>query len=179
MKSLIKLILAGGVFLSLFSCQTIEETKIETQPTQPTTIKTETPKSVAVSTVDVSVLANKSVEELDKTLGKPLENKQIENGGEYRLYKLASHSKGLAVRFYGGKAKSFNLILENPVPSSKEALKNFFNIDVGKMTARKDAKEPLSEVYQGNFGGVKFSKLSAKREEGGKGFVFVLAEVAN
>ena len=84
----------------------------------------------------------------------------------------------MAVRFYGGRAKSFNLILDRPFETSKEALKQIFGIDVGNVAPVKDPKETLSEKYQGTFGGVKFTKVSAKRGENGKGFIFVLAEVA-
>lgn len=179
MKIRLQIVFAVLLFLLLISCQNATEQKTETPLPSPISSKTISPKFEAVKTIDVPKLSNKSADELDEILGNPREVKPIENGGEYRLYEIADQPKGLAVRFYGGKAKSFNLILENPVPTSKETLKNFFNIDVGTIAARKDAKEPLSDIYQGIFGGVKFSKVSAKRLESGKGFVFVLAEVAN
>lgn len=69
------------------------------------------------------------------------------------------------------------MLLTKPFSSSKETLKNAFGIDIGKATPRKDPKEPLSESFQGTFNGVKFSKLSAKKDDQGKGFIFVLAEV--
>lgn len=159
------------------SCQTAQKTKITT-PVSPTIQTTElnTPKSEISAIAEVLKLANKSTAELDKIFGKSQETKFIENGGEYRLYKTANYPKGLAVRFFGGKAKSFNLILEKPVPTSKEAIKQNFGIDVGNAVPTKDAKEPLSEIFRGTFGGVKFSKVSAKKQDGG-GFIFVLAEV--
>lgn len=179
MNLFLKSNLIFGLFLLSISCQTGQEKKVKTSAPQPTATKTVAPKNALVSTFEVTKLANRSADELDDFFGKPLETKSIERGGEYRLYEIANQPKGLAVRFYGRKAKSFNLILENPVSTSKEALKKFFSIDVGNSAARKDAKEPLSEVYQGTFGGVKFSKISAKKQENGNGFVFILAEAAN
>jgi hypothetical protein len=169
--------------LALFGCQTATDTKTENLNNSNIAIQTPKPETVTVKsdqkvTIDVPKLADKSIAELDKTFGKPEESKQIESGSEYRLYKIAGQSKGLAIRFYGGKAKSFNLILDKPLPTSKDALKQIFNIDVGNIPATKDPKEALSEKYQGTFGSVKFTKVSAKKQENGKGFVFVLAEVA-
>jgi hypothetical protein len=168
--------------LSLFGCQATQETKIENTQSSNISIQPAKTEAVAVksektSIVDVPKLANKPADELDKIFGKPEESKKQKDGGEYRLYKIANQSKGLAVRFYGGKAKNFNLILEKPLPTSKDALKQAFGIDVGNAAPTKDAKEPLTEKYQGTFGGVKFTKVSAKRQENGGGFIFVLAEV--
>jgi hypothetical protein len=62
--------------------------------------------------VDVPQLAGKSTFEVDEILGKPETVKPIKNpAGEYRVYKIPNHTKGLAVRFYDDKAISFNLIL--------------------------------------------------------------------
>lgn len=135
-------------------------------------------KTVQTNAIDVPKLADKSIAEIDKVFGTPDAAKSIDNGGQYRLYKIANQPKGLAVRFYGGKAKNFNIILDKPFPTSKEALRQVFGIDVGNSAPIKDPKEPLSEKYQGTFGGVKFTKVSAKRQESGQGFIFILAEVA-
>lgn len=167
--------------LGLAGCQNAAEKKPansnhpnnSVQPSAPAVVK-----PAQTDVVDIPKLANKPAAELDKIFGEPDETKPLENGGEYRLYKISGQSKGLAVRFYGGRAKSFNLILDKPFPTSKAALKQVFNIDVGNSAPLKDAKEPLSERYQGVFGGVKFTKVSAKKQADGKGFVFVLAEVA-
>ncbi len=183
MNVLLKLSLAFLLVLISLSCQKATETKTENQPnsnnsTPPSKSETVAEKNAQTLTIDVPKLANKSIAELDKAFGKPDESKSVENGGEYRLYKIASQPKGLAVRFFGGKAKSFNLILDKPIPTSKEALKQSFGIDVGNSAIIKDPKETLSEKYQGTFGGVKFTKVSAKRQDNGNGFIFVLAEVA-
>lgn len=167
------------ISLFLFSCEKTEENKTESN----------TPKLIVESTknkvekiknnlpIDVSKLVNKNSSQLDKTLGNPLEVKATEDGGEYRLYSIENEPKGLAVRLYKNQAKSFNLLLTNPIASSKETLKRAFGIDVGKQSPIKDPKEPLSERFEGTFNGVKFSKLSAKKDDKGKGFIFVLAEV--
>lgn len=171
-------------FLSFisFGCQNAAENKPENSNVSAISVqpsKTLTPtKSEQTTPIDVPKFADKSAAELDKIFGAPEESKPIEKGGEYRLYKIKGQSKGLAVRFYGGRAKSFNLILDTPLPTSKAALKEIFGIDVGNSAPIKDAKEPLSEKYQGTFGGVKFTKVSAKKQANGKGFIFVLAEVA-
>jgi hypothetical protein len=128
--------------------------------------------------LDLARLADKSAAELGEAFGAPAESSALENGGDYRLYRIAGQTKGLAVRFYDNRAKNFNLILDEPVPTSKEALRRVFNIDVGASPPVRDAKEPLTESYRGTFGGVKFKKVSTKRQESGKGFIFVLAEVA-
>ena len=180
MKSFLKLCLAFLLFLFSMSCQTAQETSSENSKNvavQPTQAKSDSLKSETISAIEVPKLANKSVGELDKIFGKPKESKPIENGGEYRLYKIANQPKGLAVRFYGGRAKSFNLILEKPLPTSKDALKQTFGIDVGNAAPTKDKNEPLTEIWKGTFGGVKFSKVSAKKQDGGNGFIFVLADV--
>lgn len=179
MKCCLKICFVLAVFLFVTGCQTATEQKVETSIPQPTAAKIIAPKNESVKMIDVPKLANQSAAEIEKILGKPTETKNIENEGEYRLYKIAGQTKGLAVRFYGGKAKSFNLILDKPLPTSKEALKQIFNIDVGNISPTKDPKETLSETYQGTFDGVKFTKVSAKKQANGSGFVFVLAETAN
>jgi hypothetical protein len=183
MIKLFSLIFTFSLLLTSFGCQTTSDSKtgnqnnsnILAQPSKPQTVAVKSSETI----IDVPKLANQSIAELDKMFGTPDESKKIENGGEYRLYKIAGHSKGLAVRFYGGKAKSFNLISDKSLPTSKEALKQIFSIDVGNVPPTKDPKETLSETYQGSFGGVKFTKVSAKKQANGSGFVFVLAETAN
>jgi len=167
------------LLLAVTGCQSTTETKTENtnnsvlRPTPPPVAE----KTVQTNVIDVPKLADKSIAEIDKVFGPPDGAKSIENGGQYRLYKIANQPKGLAVRFYGGKAKNFNIILDKPVSTSKEALK-VFSIDVGNAAPVKDPKEPLSEKYQGTYGGVRFTKVSAKRQESGQGFIFILAEVA-
>ena len=166
--------------LLTLSCQKVQETATESNQNvvvQPTQAKTDAPKNQTSQMADVAKLANKSPDEFDKIFGKAAETKPIANGGEYRLYKTANYPKGLAIRFFSGKAKSFNLILEEPVTTSKAAIKQNFGIDVGSVAPMKDAQEPLSEIFKGTFGNVKFVKVSAKRKENANGFIFVLAEV--
>ncbi len=168
----------------VFGCQKAAEIKVpEVETAQSPGIKNieKTPATAAannLSKIEVTKLANKTAAEIDKIFGAPSEVKDIENGGKYHLYKSAEYPKGLAIRFYGDKAKSFNLILEKPFAGSKEVITKSFGIDVGGAKAIQDKTEPLSENYQGTFGGVKFSKLAAKRQEKGKDFIFVLAEIA-
>ncbi len=183
---MIKILSSSFVFFLLlvsFGCQAATETKTENQPDtnkliQTSKTETDAVKAERTGAIDVPKLADKSIAELDNALGKPDESKTVEKGVEYRLYQIANQPKGLAIRFYGGRAKSFNLILDKPLPTSKEALKQTFGIDVGNSVPIKDPNETLSEKYRGTFGGVKFTKVSAKRRENGKGFIFVLAEVA-
>jgi hypothetical protein len=167
--------------LVVFGCQKSEEVKPETNSVNPPktleTAKNEIDTPEVRLPIDVLRLTNKTIDEVDKILGKPEEAKPTRDNGEYRLYKVFNEPKGLAVRFYDGQAKSFNLILTKPFSSSKEAIKKVFNIDVGKILPTKDTKEPLSEKYRGTFGGVKFNKISAKKDEKGNGFIFVLAEI--
>ena len=172
-------------FLStaFFGCRSITENRLENTNSSINAVQSSKtpgilPKSEQTIPIDVAKFADRSAAELDKSFGAPQNARAIENGGEFRLYKIAGQSKGLAVRFYGRRAKSFNLILDKSFQTSKEALKQVFNIDVGNSVPVKDAKEPLSEKYQGAFGGVKFTKVSAKKQAGGKGFIFVLAEVS-
>lgn len=183
MIKILSLSFAFFLLLASLGCQTRSQTKTENPSNsnssiQPSKSETIAEPSAQRITIDVPKLADKSIAELDKVFGKPEESKSVKNGGEYRLYKIFGQSKGLAVRFFGGKAKSFNLILDKSFPTSKEVLKQIFGIDVGNSAPIKDAKEPLSEKYQGTFSGVKFTKVSAKKQENGKGFIFVLAEVS-
>ena len=170
------------LFLAALSCQKAQETSVEVNRNialEPTQIKIVAQKNDSVSLVELTKLANKPPDEFNKIFGEAAEIKLIESSGEYRLYKTAKYPKGLAVRFFGGKAKTFNLILEDARATSKEAIRYNFGIDVGNIAPTKDKNEPLSEVFKGTFGGVKFSKISAKRRENTAGFIFVLAEVAN
>ena len=156
----------------------IAESNVPANAAQTSKTPNAPPKAEPTVPIEVAKLAGRSPAELDQSLGAPQQSEPIENGGEYRLYKIAGQSKGLAVRFYGGRARSFNLISDEPAATSRDALKKFFNIDVGKTAPLKDANEPLSEIYRGAFGGVKFKKVSAKKQAAGKGFIFVLAEVS-
>ena len=163
-----------------------EETKVETvepsKPSKPSPSQTISVKTIYQKTpVDVAKIANKTIGEIDEIFGETIETKEITvpKKGEYRLYKIADEPKGLAVRFYNGKAKSFNLILTEPVSAAKEAIKQTFAIDVGNKLPVKDKQEPLSEKWSGKFSGVNFSSVYAKRESAKGGFVFVLAEVAD
>lgn len=169
------------LFFILSGCQTAQETRTENTPNPNISVQPSKPETVALKPekakiIEVPKLADKSIGEFDRLFGQPEEAKSID-GGEYRLYKIANQPKGLAVRFFGGRAKSFNLIMDTPAPTSKEALKQAFGIDVRDARPLKDAKEPLTEYYQGVFDGVKFKKVSAKKQENGRGFIFVLAEV--
>ena len=166
--------------LAAASCRTTQNKDVTVSPSpqiqpSPAIIKNETLQAV----VDVPRLAGKSTFEVDGILGKPETVKPIKNpAGEYRVYKIPNHTKGLAVRFYGDKAIDFNLILSAPLPTSKQALKEIFGIDVGDMPFKIDSKEPLSEVWRGTFNGVRFEKVYANRERENGEFIFVLAEVA-
>ncbi|HEY8561760.1 MAG TPA: hypothetical protein VIL74_15395 [Pyrinomonadaceae bacterium] len=189
MKHLLKitaftgLSLAFSLTLIASGCRTAPETKTENASAPPASVQPAgtpprvSPISVQTIPIDVPRLAGKSIDELDEVFGAPEEASSIESGGEFRLYRIGGQSKGLAVRFYGKRAKSFNLILDEPVSTSQSALKQIFNIDVGESAPLKDAREPLTDVYRGVFGGVKFKKVSAKKQENGKGYIFVLAEV--
>lgn len=184
-----KFIFIAAIFLALSACEKNQETAenkitVSGTPKSAETVQAklkESPADYSQKTpIDVAKLANKTAEEIDKILGRAEEIKTIESPkkGEYRVYKIADEPKGLAIRFYDNKAKNFNLILSVPVSTAKEALKKTFALDVGNQPPTKDAKEPLSEKWSGNFSGVKFSTVYAKRESEKSGFVFVLAQVA-
>jgi len=173
-----KYIVIFASLLIICGCQKIPETSVPEVkvPTQTPVILDSSPNLTAK--IEVPKLANKSADEIDKIFGAPAEAKDIENGGKFRLYKSPEYPKGLAIRFYGGRAKSFNLLLEKPAANSKEAILKNLGIDVGNAVPTKDAKEPLTEIFQGTFGGVKFTKISVKKQENGGGFIFVFAEIA-
>jgi hypothetical protein len=174
----------GFFYLVLFlsGCQTAP--KVETNSANTIVVSASpTPKTETLETfpiVDVPKLANKSIAEIEGILGKPIEAKPIKdpNPGEYRVYKIANHEKGLAVRFYRGQAKNFNLILSKPFSTSKEALLKGFGIEVGNPLPKIDPNEPLSEKWFGTFNGVKFAVVYAKKQRPETNeFIFVLAEV--
>ena len=134
-----------------------------------------------VSRIDVPRLAGKSAEELDKIIGKPEKitpaTARKEIPGEYRLYKIEGNPKGLSVRFYKDKAVRFNLILEKPFASAKDALLETFTIDVKNIPPTVDKAEPLSQKWQGEFGGVRFATVYAKKDTPNGQFVMVHAEI--
>lgn len=181
--------LIGGFIILLclisFACEKTQQSNANKNATAATpkaseTVQTKSAEPLRQTPIDVAKLADKSAAEIDGIFGRPEETKEIviPKKGEYRLYKIADEPKGLAIRFYGGRAKSFNLILSAPAATAKEALKKTFAIDVGNQPPIKDKQEPLSEKWSGSFGGEKFSSVYAKRENEKSGFVFVLAEVA-
>lgn len=182
MTRILGLSLAFSMISIVSGCQSASETKTEnanvsTVSAQPSNTPNIPPTSAQKTPIDVPKFAGKSSQELDKVFGTPEKSNSVQKDHEFRLYKIAGQPEGLVVWFYGGRAKSFNLVLEKPVSTSKEALKLYFNIDVGNSAPVKDAKEPLTEKYKGTFNGVKFGKVSAKKQADGKGFIFVLAEL--
>lgn len=183
-KNFAKLISLVLILLSL-SCQQSEtnESAIPNNSVSPTPKKTsETEKTAEIPDfVDVPNLANKSSAEFDKTFGKPLQITEIKDNpammpGEYRLYQVEGHPKGLSVRFYKDQAKRFNLLLGTPLESSKDALSEIFKINVGQIPPDKKS-EPLSEKWKGIFEGIKFTTVYAKREKLNGDFTMVHAEV--
>lgn len=172
------------ILLSL-SCQnpnsggerTVNKTaEISPKPAETVETKIETPKFI-----DVPNLANKSSGEFDKIYGKPIEITEIKDNpammpGEYRLYKIEGHPKGLSVRFYKDQAKRFNLLLGKPEKSSKDAISGIFKINVGEIQPDKRS-EPLSEKWKGRFNGINFVTVYAKREKLNGDFTMVHAEV--
>jgi hypothetical protein len=175
------------ILLSL-SCQnpisdtdrtTTENKEISPKPEETILVdKIEPPKFV-----DVPNLANKSSAEFDKIFGKPLQITEIKDNpammpGEYRLYKVSNHPKGLSVRFYKDKAKRFNLLLGKNLKSSTAALAEIFNINVGTISPDKTS-EPLSEKWKGKFNNIIFTTVYAKREKVNGDFTMVHAEIGN
>jgi len=172
---------AASVF---FGCQKAEESKISDAPVStPEIVRTSTPKPESKAKIDVPQLAGKSPEELDKILGKPEKITPAtvakETPGEYRLYKTEGNPKGLSVRFYRGKAVRFNIILEKSFAAAKDALLETFNIDVKNIPPTIEKAEPLSQKWQGEFGGVRFTTVYAKKDKPNGQFVMVHAEIAN
>jgi hypothetical protein len=173
-----KKLFAISLILFAVGCQKTEEIKPQsiqnTQVTvQPAQTKVESAKIKLP--IDLAKFAKKSMSESDEIFGTPTE---IKNDGNYRLYQISGEPKGLAVRFFDGKALNFNMLLSKPVATSKDAIKQVFGVDVGNTVPFKNPKEPLSEGFTGTFGGVKYKKLLAKKDDKGTGFIFVLAEIA-
>ena len=167
----------------VFGCQSAEESKgSNLQNLVPAPSPTPTPKSESAIKIDVPQLAGKSSEELDKALGIPEKITPAaiakEIPGEYRLYKIAGNPKGLSVRFYKNKAVRFNLILEKPFASARDALLETFNIDVQNAPPTVEKSEPLSQKWRGEFGGVRFATVYAKKDQPDGRFVMVHAEIA-
>lgn len=169
------------VFLLLFltfacqkSAEKKDETKTENQPKTNAEVKTETTPNVSDVIIDVPKLVGKKPNELDEMLGKA---KTVSEGGAYRLYILPNEPKGLAIRFLSGRAVNFNLITSKSFATSKEALLKGFGIDTGTIPPTRNANQPLTEKYQGMFNGIKFDKVSAKKDEKTNQYIFVFAEV--
>jgi hypothetical protein len=180
------IIISFGLILFSFGCQSSEsteglETNTKGKPSPSKEEKVSVEKVPAAKFVDVPNLANKSGEEFDKIFGKPLKITPIEDNpammpGEYREYQVEGHPKNLSVRFYKDKAKRFNLLLGTPLKSSEQALSEIFKVDVKNKNP--DTKtEPLSEKWKGNFSGVNFVTLYAKREKPGGDFTMLHAEI--
>ena len=167
--------------LFTFACQNSTEnqtSKVNSATISPTPNVVNTPSELQ-KTADVPKFANKSAAELDKIFGQPEKitpaTLASEKPGEYRLYKMAGHPKGLSVRFYKDKAVRFNLILGTPEKSSRDALLKYFGIDVTKMTVVKG--DSLSETWKGTSNGVNFSTAYAKRDDAKSDFVMIHAEI--
>jgi hypothetical protein len=181
-QKIIKNISVFLLVLLSFACQNATEKPAETKTENTSKVITETKQTpnvsptvnVSNSTVDLAKLIGKKPVEIESILGKPLENKEK---GAFQLYKLADEPKGLAVRFLGGRAVNFNLISSKSFATSQEAILKSFGIDVGKIPPIRNANEPLTERFQGMFNGIKFDKISAKKDEKTNQFIFVLAEV--
>ena len=178
-----KISLTFVIFLSslAFSCQSAQPVKVEQKSeASPNATVSATTKELP-NLIDIPKFANKSAAELDKLLGQPEKVTPAtlagEMPGEYRLYKMAGHPKGLSIRFYKDKAVRFNLILGTPEKSSRDALLKYFNIDVAKMTSVKG--ESLSETWKGASNGANFSTAYAKREDAKGNFVMIHAEIGH
>ena len=166
------------LFSLTYGCQSAQEVKVEPKP-ETTSTATVAPKALQ-TLIDVPKFANKSAADLDKIFGQPEKitpaTLASEMPGEYRLYKMTGHPKGLSIRVYKDRAVRFNLILGTPEKSSREALLKYFNIDVAKMTLVKG--ESLSETWKGVSNGANFSTAYAKREDAKGNFVMIHAEIA-
>ena len=177
-----KISLTFVIFLSslAFSCQSAQPVKVEQKPEASPNATVSATTKESPNLIDIPKFANKSAAELDKLLGQPEKVTPAtlagEMPGEYRLYKMAGHPKGLSIRFYKDKAVRFNLILGTPEKSSRDALLKYFNIDVSKMTSVKG--ESLSETWKGASNGTNFSTAYAKREDAKGNFVMIHAEIA-
>jgi len=186
-KKISLLIISFGLILLSLSCgkadgENTENTNVSVSPSPQKEVsaekveRRETPKFV-----DVPNLANKSPAEFDKIFGKPVQITEIKDNpalmpGEFRLYNVSGHQKGLSVRFFKGQAKRFNLLLGEPLKSSRNALSGVFKINVGEISPDKTS-EPLSEKWKGKFNGINFVTVYAKREKVTGDFTMVHAEV--
>jgi hypothetical protein len=165
------------------ACRKVEDSESKTDVLPKATAETKSEKPIEPIFVDVPQFANKASAEFDVVFGKPVQITRIKDDpklmpGEYRLYNIKSHPKGLSVRFYRDKAKRFNLILGTPLKSSKLALLDVFKIDIGSISP--DLKsEPLSEKWRGTFNEINFATVYAKRETASGDFTMVHAEVGN
>jgi hypothetical protein len=181
------LIISFGLILLSLSCGNTDSEKTEnknfsvseTPQKEVSTEKVETRETPKF--VDVPNLANKSPAEFEKIFGKPVQITEIKDNpammpGEFRLYNVFGHPKGLSVRFFRGQAKRFNLLLGEPLKSSKDALLGVFKINVGEISPDKTS-EPLSEKWKGKFNEIKFVTVYAKREKVTGEFTMVHAEV--
>lgn len=181
MKKYLTLLAALFAALMFFGCQKDEEAKnrdFQTPAIEPA--RTIAPKNVDEVKIDVPRLAGKPAEEFDRIFGKPEQvtpaTAAKEIPGEYRLYKIEGNPKGLSVRFYKNKAVRFNLILEKPFASANDALHQAFNIDVKNIPPTIEKNEPLSYKWRGDFGGVRFATVYAKKDKPDGQFVMVHAE---
>lgn len=132
--------------------------------------------------VDVPEMANRTAAEFDAQFGTslkitPIKDRPALMPGEYRLYAVAGHPKGLSVRFFRNRAKRFNLLLGTPMNSSADALAKVFKINVAS-SAPENTAEPLSEKWKGRFNGIEFETVYAKRGVVNGDFTMVHAEVA-
>ena len=182
MKKSLKVAALFCAALIFTGCQKTEEpVNSGEQDLTPNPSRTATPPFENADRIDVPRLAGKTSEEIDKTLGKPEKITPAtvarETPGEYRLYKIEGNPKGLSVRFYKNKAVRFNLILEKPFASAPEALLKTFNIDVKNSAPAVEKSEPLSQKWQGEFGGVRFATVYAKKDRPNGQFVMVHAEI--
>ncbi len=171
------------LFLSVVAltagCGTRNPPKTEGNSPKPAKSITSPPPGYAQNSVDVPKFANKSAEEVEKLFGPPEKITPAtvvsEVPGDYRLYRISGHSKGLSVRYFREKAVRFNLLLGTPEKSAQEALLKFFKIDVSKMAPV--SGESLSVIWKGESNGTLFTTAYAKREKPGSDFVMIHAEV--
>lgn len=115
--------------------------------------------------VDIPALANKSPEEFDKAFGKaatvtPITKTPEEMPGEFRHYKVTGLEETLQVRFYKGKAVSFNVTLTKA--EQKKTAEELVKY-AGFNTEGKRAERPSAYVakWSGEFGGVQFVEITA------------------
>ena len=175
------------LILSSLSCgnaesENTENKNVSVSPSPPKEVSSEKVETRETPNfVDVPQMADKSPAEFDKIFGKPVQITEIKDNpammpGEFRLYNVSGHPKGLSVRFFKGQAKRFNLLLGEPLKSSKNALREVFKINVGEISPDKTS-EPLSEKWKGRFNGINFVTVYAKREKVTGDFTMVHAEV--